>query len=241
MTTESDKISARVEMTGDNIEESDESIGDECEEDYKEPREEELSLIAHSDSRDNLPVPIIRSPRHKHFSSGSKILQTNPNHVHSCSEIDIQIATDADISHDERRCSLALPSFSSSSIKTLCGPNPSKIALVCLLVISVWTMLVLVIHLDKKLSLTTETLEMTQSKMKLLQDTALSNRRQTNRQMHGIDRKLERMWKLLKSNQSSSSSSSTEKSSISSTSQSPPSSTVANTFFDDGDSSDWSW
>ena len=43
-------------------------------------------------------------------------------------------------------------------------------------VISVWTMLVLVIHLDKKLSLTTETLEMTQSKMKLLQDTALSNR-----------------------------------------------------------------
>ena len=52
--------------------------------------------------------------------------------------------------------------------------------------------------------------------------------------MHGIDRKLERMWKLLKSNQSSSSSSSTEKSSISSTSQSPPSSTVANTFFDDG-------
>ena len=78
MTTESDKISARVEMTGDNIEESDESIGDECEEDYKEPREEELSLIAHSDSRDNLPVPIIRSPRHKHFSSGLLFIIHDP-------------------------------------------------------------------------------------------------------------------------------------------------------------------
>ena len=61
-----EEVAARVEQTEDCHESEEE---DEC--DYKEPREEELSLIAHSDSGDN-PVPIIRTPhaRHKHYSSG---------------------------------------------------------------------------------------------------------------------------------------------------------------------------
>ena len=39
--------------------------------DYKEPQEEELSLLGHSLDT-NTPVPIIRAPlnRHKHYSAG---------------------------------------------------------------------------------------------------------------------------------------------------------------------------
>ena len=65
MASEKEQVAARVEQTVQDDSEEE----DEC--DYKEPREEELSLIAHSDSGDN-PVPIIRTPhtRHKHYSSG---------------------------------------------------------------------------------------------------------------------------------------------------------------------------
>ena len=50
--------------------ESDNETGDELG-DYKEPQEEELSLLGHSLDT-NTPVPIIRAPinRHKHYSAG---------------------------------------------------------------------------------------------------------------------------------------------------------------------------
>ena len=61
-------------------------------------------------------------------------------------------------------------------LRTLCGPHPAKISLVCVLVISVWLMAVLVMHLDKKLSLTTETLAHTRNKIQLIQDAAEGDR-----------------------------------------------------------------
>ena len=53
--------------------ESDNETGDELG-DYKEPQEEELSLLGHSLDT-NTPVPIIRAPltRHKHCSAGQAI------------------------------------------------------------------------------------------------------------------------------------------------------------------------
>ena len=72
------------------------------------------------------------------------------------SSSDIQIAAESELSRERARFSLET---SSPSLRALCGPNPAKISLVCVLVISVWLMAVLVIHLDKKLALTTDTLE----------------------------------------------------------------------------------
>ena len=56
--------------------ESDNETGDELG-DYKEPQEEELSLLGHSLDT-NTPVPIIRAPinRHKHYSAGQTGLST---------------------------------------------------------------------------------------------------------------------------------------------------------------------
>lgn len=55
---------------------SDNETGDELG-DYKEPQEEELSLLGHSLDT-NTPVPIIRAPitRHKHCSAGQPGLST---------------------------------------------------------------------------------------------------------------------------------------------------------------------
>ena len=56
--------------------ESDNETGDELG-DYKEPQEEELSLLGHSLDT-NTPVPIIRAPinRHKQYSAGQAGLST---------------------------------------------------------------------------------------------------------------------------------------------------------------------
>ena len=92
------------------------------------------------------------------------------------SSSDIQIAAESDLSRERARFTLEASSCSSSSLRALCGPNPAKISLVCVLVISVWLMAVLVMHLDKKLSLTTETLEDTREKIQTIQDAVEGDR-----------------------------------------------------------------
>ena len=89
------------------------------------------------------------------------------------SSSDIQIAAESELSRERAKFSLET---SSSSLRALCGPNPAKISLVCVLVISVWLMAVLVMHLDKKLTLTTETLEETQEKIQNIQDSVEGDR-----------------------------------------------------------------
>ena len=134
------------------------------------------------------------------------------------SSSDIQIAAESDLSRERARFSLEASSCSSSSLRALCGPNPAKISLVCVLVISVWLMAVLVMHLDKKLSLTTESLEETREKIQTIQDAVegdrwgrreiiftacnyfywllKSYRHETQQQLHTIEQRLRRLMKL---------------------------------------------
>ena len=108
--------------------------------------------------------------------AGSNILQTSPSamqRLRDSSSSDIQIAAESELSRERARFSLE---SSSPSLRALCGPNPAKISLVCVLVISVWLMAVLVIHLDKKLALTTETLEDTREKIQNIQDAVEGDR-----------------------------------------------------------------
>ena len=126
----------------------------------------------------DLFIDFVRLNRQFSFS-GSNILQTSPSAMHrlrDSSSSDIQIAAESDLSRERARFSLEASSCSSSSLRALCGPNPAKISLVCVLVISVWLMAVLVMHLDKKLSLTTETLEETREKIQTIQDAVEGDR-----------------------------------------------------------------
>ena len=111
--------------------------------------------------------------------SGSHILQASPGAMHrlrDSSSSDIQIAAETELSRERARFSLEASSCSSSSVRALCGPHPAKISLVCVLVISVWLMAVFVMHLDKKLSLTTEALEDTKEKIQTIQDAVEGDR-----------------------------------------------------------------
>jgi len=179
---------------------------DEDENDYKEPKEEELSLLGNSESNESIPVPIIRSTsRHKNYSAGSKVLQTSPKHEkveknlnHSCSDMDIQIATEShEVSHALRGYTCG--SCSTSSTGTLCGPNPRKITLICIFVTFIWIMTVLIFHLDKKLSLTTESLSETEQKIETIQDSYLSNNIESNRKLEQMEHKLNRIIYTIKS------------------------------------------
>ena len=126
-----------------------------------------------------LLIGLIYRLNHQFSFSGSNILQTSPSAMHrlrDSSSSDIQIAAESDLSRERARFSLQASSCSSSSLRALCGPNPAKISLVCVLVISVWLMAVLVMHLDKKLSLTTETLEDTREKIQTIQDAVEGDR-----------------------------------------------------------------
>jgi len=193
MTSDKDQTGVRADQESDN--ETGDELGD-----YKEPQEEELSLLGHSLDT-NTPVPVIRAPlnRHKHYSAGSNILQTSPSamqRLRDSSSSDIQIAAESELSRERARFSLET---SSPSLRALCGPNPAKISLVCVLVISVWLMAVLVIHLDKKLALTTETLEDTREKIQNIQDAVEGDRHETQQQIHNIEQKLRRLMKLRRS------------------------------------------
>lgn len=163
-------------------------------------------------------IGLIYRLNHQFSFSGSNILQTSPSAMHrlrDSSSSDIQIAAESDLSRERARFSLEASSCSSSSLRALCGPNPAKISLVCVLVISVWLMAVLVMHLDKKLSLTTETLEDTREKIQTIQDAVegdrcgrlfdschyfywlfKSYRHETQQQLHTIEQRLRRLMKL---------------------------------------------
>ena len=68
------------------------------------------------------------------------ILAPSPHHrplrtsASSGSEIDIQIASEVELGHRGRGHSLAVSPCSAGSLRTLCGPHPAKISLVCVLV-----------------------------------------------------------------------------------------------------------
>ena len=48
----------------------------------------------------------------------------------------------------------------------MCGPRPAKLTSICLGILSIWVMVVLIIHLDKKVSGVNTSLSYTEDKLK---------------------------------------------------------------------------
>lgn len=145
----------------------------ECADHYKEPRPEELSLLGSS-----LRHLSVASQCQRRSSTGES------------SHLDIQIAT---TDSEGRNRSSSLASCDPTSCQSTCGPNPSRITLICLLILSIWVMAVLLMHLDKKLAISTEKLDDTNEKIKSLEDTAVIFRQRQRQQLSGISRKLSRL------------------------------------------------
>ena len=53
---------------------------------------------------------------------------------------------------------------------SVCGPSPLRVSVICLLVISFWALLVLILHLDKKVASVQESLATTEQLLVTMED-----------------------------------------------------------------------
>jgi len=169
---------------------------EECEEeDEKEGKEEEMSLLGVEDSQVCPPVQIVISDRR---NSGPAVIIPNPSHqlhvvtpslcpsTHN-SDPDIQLARP----DNEKVWSVAtLPPTHLSSIQSVCGPKPAKLTTICMAMLSIWAMVVLIIHLEKKVSAVSTTLSRTEDKLRTMEDTASSYRLKTQQRLQNMQQKL---------------------------------------------------
>ena len=114
------------------------------------------------------PALIIPNPGHK--------LHIAPPFPSPCTDPDIQLAkTDPDSTRD-RVWAVTMPSRQQSSLQSVCGPKPAKVTTICFVLLSIWAMVVLIVHLEKKVSAVSSSLSSTEEKLKSLEDTASSYR-----------------------------------------------------------------
>ena len=59
---------------------------------------------------------------------------------------------------------------------SVCGPSPLKVSVICLLVISFWILLVLIMHLDKKVTNVQMSLDSTEDLLETMKDSAAAFR-----------------------------------------------------------------
>ena len=57
-----------------------------------------------------------------------------------------------------------------SSTQVMCGHNPAKLTALCLVVLTIWSMVVLIIHLDRKVSEVGISVEITQDKLRTIKE-----------------------------------------------------------------------
>lgn len=165
---------------------------EEEEEDEKEGKEEEMSLLGVEDSEVCPPVQIVISDRHS--SSGPAMIIPNPSHqVHVMSppptthtDPDIQIAKP----ELDKVWSVARASSQVSSLQSVCGPKPAKLTTICMAMLSIWAMVVLIIHLEKKVSAVSSTLTRTEEKLRTMEDSASSSRLKTHQRLQKMQQKL---------------------------------------------------
>merc|ERR1719154_383384 len=111
----------------------------------------------------------------------------NPHPVHHP-----RLATpDPDIQLAESECGKAsVWAVARPGSHSVCGPRPAKLTTICMVVLSIWVMVVLIIHLEKKLSVMTSSLSYTEDKLRTMEDTANSYRVRTSGRLQSIQHML---------------------------------------------------
>jgi len=172
----------------------DEHQDDDCEEeDEKEGKEEEMSLLGVEDSQVCPPVQIVISDRR---GSGPAVIIPNPSHqLHvltpspspsTNTDPDIQLARP----DPDKVWSVTMPPTHLSSLQSVCGPKPAKLTTICMAMLSIWAMVVLIIHLEKKVSAVSTTLSRTEEKLRTMEDSASSYRLKTHQRLQKMQQKL---------------------------------------------------
>jgi len=169
--------------------EDDHQEGDLDEDDEESKVEEKMSLLLEVDSLSCPPVQIVIADRHR---SGPSLTSANPaHHPHITTPCqDIQLARTQPECGKDSVWAVTMQRGQLSSIHSVCGPHPVKLTTICLVVLSIWAMVVLIIHLDKKVSVMNSSLSYTEDKLSTMEDTASSYRLKTHQRLHKMQTKL---------------------------------------------------
>eukprot|EP00092_Neocalanus_flemingeri_P070781 GFUD01086908.1.p1 GENE.GFUD01086908.1~~GFUD01086908.1.p1 ORF type:complete len:271 (+),score=113.33 GFUD01086908.1:134-946(+) len=173
-------------------------------EDLKEGREEEMSLLGEEDRLSCPPVQIITAARH---TSGAALVVPTPLPHQPSAATPCPGDPDIQLARTEPGCGWPVPGSVQavprpggqlSSIHSVCGPKQAKVTIICLLALSIWTMVVLIMHLDKKVSVVNSSLSYTEDKLRTMEDTASSYRLATDRRLHKMQNKLGQILRAVK-------------------------------------------
>jgi len=169
--------------------EDDHQEGDLDEDDEESKVEEKMSLLLEVDSLSCPPVQIVIADRHR---SGPSLTSANPaHHPHITTPCqDIQLARTQPECGKDSVWAVTMQRGQLSSIHSVCGPHPVKLTTICLVVLSIWAMVVLIIHLDKKVSVMNSSLSYTEDKLSTMEDTASSYRLKTHQRLHKMQSRL---------------------------------------------------
>merc|ERR1712098_429730 len=75
----------------------------------------------------------------------------------------------------------------------VCGQNPAKITTICLVILSMWIMLVLIMHLDKKMTLTESSMSRMVDKIENMEGTANTYRQGIGDSINTIEEQMDRI------------------------------------------------
>jgi len=80
-------------------------------------------------------------------------------------------------------------------VLSLCGPNPTKISLICVVILSIWMSWVFIIHLNKEMSDMAVELEESNNNIKISEESNLAFRISTEEKLRKLETQLDRFLK----------------------------------------------
>jgi len=105
---------------------------------------------------------------------------------------DIQLAEPTRVSS---HVSLASGRGGAGGVLSLCGPNPTKISLICVVILSIWMSWVFIIHLNKEMSDMAVELEESNKNIKISEESNLAFRISTEEKLRKLETQLDRFLK----------------------------------------------
>lgn len=184
--------------------------------------EEKVSLLVGQRPSIIHPVPsVVLSPKNSQsdFHRDSiQLVPVSPSSPHTKVRLatpdpDIQLAEVEAVSKRpecHRRRSLYssywADNFQLSSIQTVCGPQPGKITVICVIVLSIWAAGMLLFHLNKKVDMLTSSLTETKDMIKTMEDSNMDYRSKSNMRIQKLNNKISKIITHIKTDGKSSSS-----------------------------------
>jgi len=81
--------------------------------------------------------------------------------------------------------------------RSVCGPSPLRVSVICIILISFWILLVFIMHLDKKVTNVQTSLENTEELLDTMENSAAAYRRSSFKKMKNLHEKIGHLINLL--------------------------------------------